>query len=193
MMKNKFSSPAAYSLLEIIFVVLIFSIIGLGLIQIKNFSWSSYNYSKAQSELQQNETALQQIANKARNALDISINSKGTQMILKETTANEQLNYSRYILKNNNLYLQNSSKQLRFITDWSAFNNWDKTIIGKGLIKNQQIFSFTTNNLLLIQLQFKKNLDLKNKKEIKIEHQLTRKVYPRNSSVDLYLIEGSEG
>ena len=181
------NSSAAYSLIEVLFVVLIFSIIGLGIIQISNFSWHSYNYGKSKSSLQLHTTAIEQLATKVKNALVIKINSTGNQLILTEKATNNQLKYSRYLLKNNNLYLQTNNKQLDFIKNWDNFNNWGQIIIGKKIITNTNIFSMSANNLLVVKLNFKQQLNLEDQSKLAVKHTLNRKIYPRNHTINLNL------
>ena len=178
---------AAYSLIEVLFVVLIFSIIGLGIIQISNFSWQFYSYNKSKSDLQRHTITVEKLATKVRNAVAIKINSTGNQLILREKAANNKLKYSRYLLKNNNLYLQTNNTQLNFIKNWAKFNNWGKTIIGQKIIGNTNVFSITANNLLVIKLNFKQKLKLDNQSNFDIKHTINRKIYPRNKTINLNL------
>ena len=179
-------SQRGYSLIEVLFVVVIFSLIGFAIIQISNFSWDSYTYNKQLTALQRNTIAIEQIANKVRNALDIRINKTGTQLILKEKTSNNQLQYSRYLLKNNNLYLETNQKQLNFIQNLSTINNLDKAVIGKQAINNNKnLFSINKNNLFIIKFQFDQQVDFKNNRQNNIKKTLARKVYPRNTTINI--------
>ncbi|MBM7555844.1 PulJ/GspJ family protein [Halanaerobacter jeridensis] len=125
-MNNLNHHNKGYSLIEVLFVVIIFSIIGLGIIQISNFSWNSYTYNKEQSILQRNRTAIQKITKQIRNALNIMINDSGQEIILKTKTANNQFKYYHYLLQNKNLYLQTSNYQPHFkqkkIIYWKILN-----------------------------------------------------------------------
>ncbi|MGM0369853.1 MAG: PilW family protein [Bacillota bacterium] len=183
--KNNFSQRG-YSLIEVLFVVVIFSLIGLAVIQISNFSWDSYTYNKQLTTLQSNTIAIEQIANKVRNALEIKINKTGTQLILKEKTNNNQLQYSRYLLKNNNLYLETNQKQLNFIQNLSTINNLDKTVIGKQCINNtKNLFSINENNLFIIKFKFDQQINFQNNRQNNIKKTLARKVYPRNTTINI--------
>ena len=192
-MNNLNHHNKGYSLIEVLFVVIIFSVIGLGIIQISNFSWKSYTYNKEQSILQRNRTAIQKITKQIRNALNIMINDSGQEIILKTETANNQFKYYHYLLQNKNLYLQTSNYQPHFKQKKNNLLEDFKLIIDQEIINNSNIFSFTDKQLIALSFDFKKKIAQTDTKEkIKLQQTINRKVYPRQINININLKSQSE-
>ena len=190
-MNEKYKASKGYSLIEILFVVVIFSIIGLAIIKISNFSWKSYTYSKEHSIIQRNRTAIQKIINNTRNALQININSSGQQMILRTLDSNNKNTYQHYILAKQNLYLYTNDNP-NFIKNLNNLKNKPQLIIGEKIISNNDIFSFTKKELVSLNFKFKKQVDQDNKDKIKLSQSIHHKVYPRNRNININLKSQSE-
>lgn len=182
-MNKKKSREEAYSLIEILFVVAIFSLVALGITYISNFSWKSYTYSKERSIMQKNRRAIQQIINQTRNALEIKINQGGQRMSLKKDTASShQSQYYHYILKDNNLYLKISP--LPTLKQNRDLNSSYKSIIDGDIINNQRIFSLTSNKLVKLSFEFRKEIKEQGEK-INLQQNVYRRIYPRNQNINL--------
>lgn len=185
------SNDEGYSLLEILFVVVIFAIIGLAITKISNFSWHSYTYNQEKSTIQRNRTAIQKIVKQTRNALQININNSGAQMTLKKAEANNQYKYYHYLLNNNNLYLEINDNP-HFIQNINKLNSQPQLIIGNKIIKNTKLFSWAQNNLVTLNFKFKKEIDAPHQTPMQLKHSINRTVYPRNHNLNLNLKEKSE-
>ena len=180
-----------YSLIEVLFVVVIFAIIGLAITKISNFSWQSYTYNQEKSTMHRNRIAIEKIIKQTRNALQININNSGEQMTLKKVTANKQYKYYHYLLNNNNLYLHINHNP-HFITDLSKLTSQPKLIIGEKIITNYKLFTWAQNNLVTLNFKFKKDINSPRQEQIKLEHSIIRKVYPRNHNININLKDQSE-
>ena len=192
-MKNKHSFSQGYSLIELLFVIVIFSVIGLAIIQISNFSWNSYTYNKKYSIVQRNRTAIQQLAKHIRNASNIDIHNSEQQIILKGSAANHQFKYYHYILQDNNLYLHTTNYKPTFINDKDKLNDNYKLIIDQQIISNQQLFSKTKNNLIDLAITFNEKVkQTNNKNKRKFYQTINKKIYPRNENINITFKSQSE-